>query len=98
MLSVLESLVYLLLGGALWLAYSQIADRAEGRRILWIFGAGVITISVVILSGVKWDFFLRHWRDLAANLLVALAILSVIIGYARLLRVARRRAEKRDDE
>ncbi|MEM7178690.1 MAG: hypothetical protein AAGD47_12425 [Pseudomonadota bacterium] len=98
MLSVLEILVYLLLGGALWLAYSQIANRADGRRMLWIFGAGALTIAAVILSGVNWDYFLRHWRDYAANLLVALAILSVIIGYARLLRVARRRAEKKDEK
>lgn len=98
MLSVLEILVYLLLGGALWLAYSQIADRAAGRRILWIFGIGALTIAVVILSGVNWDYFLDHWRNITANLLIALAILSVVIGYARLLRVAKRRAEKRDDK
>ncbi|MBY8976663.1 hypothetical protein KHP62_12640 [Rhodobacteraceae bacterium NNCM2] len=98
MVAALEILVYLLLAAALWFAYHRMSDGGRNRRMVAVFAAGAVGIAAVILSGIDWNHLIENWRDIAANALVALAVFSIILGYARLLRYARRKAEKRDDK
>ncbi|MEM1278034.1 MAG: hypothetical protein AAGH74_16035 [Pseudomonadota bacterium] len=63
-----------------------------------VFAGAVGVMVLVILSGVDWGYVLENWRDLMANALIAAAVISLIIGYARLIKLARDKAAKKDAE
>ncbi|MEM8790016.1 MAG: hypothetical protein AAGE80_00260 [Pseudomonadota bacterium] len=98
MVPILEIGVYVILFFFLRFIWSRMTDRGQNRKMTLIFAGACTAIVLVILSGVDWGYLIENWRDIAADGLIAAAIISVIIGYARLLRVARERAAKRDGE
>lgn len=94
---VLELVVYAVLAAALWFVYYRMAGGGRNGPLALVSIVAAIAIFGVILSGLDWTWIFENWRDLAANALIALAVLSVVIGYGRLIRIARDRARNRED-
>ena len=98
MVPVLEIGVYVLLFFFLRFVWARMTDRGKNRQNLMIFAGAVGVMIAVILSGVDWASLLENWRNLVANALIAAAVISLVLGYARLIGIARKRAEEKDKE
>ena len=98
MVPLLEIAVYVILFFFLRFVWVRMTGRGQDRAMTRIFVGAVAVMVLVILSGVDWGYVLEIWRDLAANALIAAAVISLIIGYARLIKLARQKAAKKDGE
>ncbi|MEM9371997.1 MAG: hypothetical protein AAGA26_12665 [Pseudomonadota bacterium] len=98
MVPILEILVYVILFFFLRFVWVRMTARGQDRQMTLVFAGAVGVMVLVILSGVDWGYVLENWRDLMANALIAAAVISLIIGYARLIKLARDKAAKKDAE
>ena len=100
MLTFYELLGYGLLALVLRLVWHRLSDSGRDRGMSWLVIGASVVIAVVILSGLDWGAILANWRDIVANGLIAAAVLSLVVGYGRLLTLARRKAREgsEDDE
>lgn len=98
MVILLELAVYAILALALWFVYQRMAEGGRNGPLAIVFIVAAIAILAVILSGLDWGWIFENWRDLSANGLIGLAILSLIFGYGRLIRIARQRARDREEQ
>ncbi|MEM7506689.1 MAG: hypothetical protein AAF415_08070 [Pseudomonadota bacterium] len=97
MVSVLEFLAYAVVFVILRMVYFQLSDGGRNRGPGYlVIGAGIVILGV-ILSGIDLAGLAENWRDLAANGLIAAAVISVVLGYARLIGIARRNAGRDKD-
>ncbi|MEM0943896.1 MAG: hypothetical protein AAGI70_08110 [Pseudomonadota bacterium] len=92
MLALYEVIAYAIGFGVLWLIWRLLAERGEDRVWAWIVRGFALVLTGILLTRLDWAYISENWRDLVANMLVGLAVLSLVVGYARLVRVARRRA------
>ncbi|MEM0924155.1 MAG: hypothetical protein AAGI13_13985 [Pseudomonadota bacterium] len=98
MLTAYELIGYGILALVLRLIWHRLSDSGQDRTVSWLVIAASVVILLVILTGVDWDALRANWRDLAANALIAAAVLSLVIGYGRILSMARRRARHGEEE
>ncbi|MEM9045541.1 MAG: hypothetical protein AAGC81_12680 [Pseudomonadota bacterium] len=98
MVPILEIGVYVILFFFLRFVWVRMTARGKDRQMSWVFYGAVGVMVLVILSGVDWADVIENWRDILANALIAAAVISLIVGYARLIKMARDKSAKKDQE